>query len=365
MESDLLKKNPLIVFLLAYYHKLKNVSLVDEEGVLPEEQMIDLSFLPAIVAKKWLEKKRRMQLMVDARLGDLTEREVRRKTTMLNAAPESDSARKRRRQSPGQILQSVKGTIAKALAMPTEADFRMPEPPELESNLRLGAEVMNLSPGIYEISLQQLQRLMDSEPMLQILLGTKNAIDVIRHFKLSGREGKKSKKDTSENSDISVGDSDSEMYSATSSSEDEQDIALAKVQSLQEGVFKKVDQLEKSNLSMDRRPVKFVDDLADQLVAGITSVQNDWREQLTSVIAVTKDVAEGLGQILMGINQIEVNTDKLDEMLAEGSSGSEGGHSLSSSSSSEDSGGVSSRPSKGMLGGMRASIMMPRASKVW
>merc|ERR1719265_3081245 len=109
---------------------------------------------------------------------------------------------------------------------------------------------------------------------------------------------------------------------------------------------------------MNRRPVKFVDDLGEHLTSAVTSVQNDWREQLTGVVAVTKDVAEGLGEILMGINQIEANTDKLDEMLADDSSQSEGGRSLSSSTSEEIESDIQTRPSKGPLG----SKLMPRST---
>merc|ERR1719316_770709 len=62
------KRNPMIAFLYAYYHqKWYGIALVkdlDDEVVRPEENSIMLTLLPGIVSKKWLEKKRKMQRII-------------------------------------------------------------------------------------------------------------------------------------------------------------------------------------------------------------------------------------------------------------------------------------------------------------
>merc|ERR1719217_949265 len=62
------KRNPMLAFLYAWYHqKWYGIALVkdiDDEAVRPEENSIQLSLLPGIVAKKWVEKKRKMQQII-------------------------------------------------------------------------------------------------------------------------------------------------------------------------------------------------------------------------------------------------------------------------------------------------------------
>merc|ERR1712134_3305 len=69
---------------------------------------------------------------------------------------------------------------------PESADFEVKEPEQQNSRVRLYGNVRPDEDE--EITLEQLQGLMDSEPMLQILLGTKNAIDVIKYFKTFQRD---------------------------------------------------------------------------------------------------------------------------------------------------------------------------------
>merc|ERR1719456_988811 len=66
------RKNPMLVFLYAYYHQLKGISLIrdENENLTFEEQQIELGLLPGIVARKWIEKKRKMQRIVDEARGD-------------------------------------------------------------------------------------------------------------------------------------------------------------------------------------------------------------------------------------------------------------------------------------------------------
>merc|ERR1719316_750621 len=79
-EDDLTKRNPMLLFLFAYFHQLKGISLLKEnDEALPEEMEIELDLLPGMVRNKYLEKRRRNQILIDRYQGDLTEAEVKRK----------------------------------------------------------------------------------------------------------------------------------------------------------------------------------------------------------------------------------------------------------------------------------------------
>merc|ERR1711966_185658 len=119
------------------------------------------------------------------------------------------------------------------IALPTQDDFNPPEPEDAGDTRFDIFGQHDRADTDPEISLNQLQRLLDQEPMLQILLGTKNALDVIRHFKAK--------------------------------TDDDDDDPLRKVTELQESVFRKVDKLEKAGLSMNRRDVPFVKDIGDEI----------------------------------------------------------------------------------------------------
>merc|ERR1719262_931334 len=113
------------------------------------------------------------------------------------------------------------------MSLPEASDFEVHEPEQQNSRVRLYGSV-RADPD-EEISIMQLQSLMDSEPMLQILLGTKNAIDVIKYFKTFTREDE---------------DVDEKME-PTDPNEPEEKTSLEKVAELQENVFRKVETLEK------------------------------------------------------------------------------------------------------------------------
>merc|ERR1719393_558749 len=69
------KRNPMTAFMYAWYHqKFYGIALVkdlDDEAVQPEEMSIRLALLPGIVAKKWVEKKKKMQRIIEENLGGM------------------------------------------------------------------------------------------------------------------------------------------------------------------------------------------------------------------------------------------------------------------------------------------------------
>jgi hypothetical protein len=307
--EDLEKRNPMVLFLYTYYHSIRKLSLLSDDEALPEEQSINLGDLPGIVVRKWLEKKRRMHLLIDQNLGEVSDAEMKRRmaghVTVENTA---NSTRKRKKKSIWKHMTTCRKAIQRAMSLPSSEDFEIPEPEQVDSKVRLYVSHESLEDEI--VSLQQLQALLDQEATLQILLGTKNALDVIRYFKpglAAGLDPDNAEKNTD---------------------------PLDKVAEMQEGVFRKIDHLEKKSLNMNRNHVPFVDDMAEEISHAITSVQNEWREELTRLIEQMTHLADGFKEMKAGMDGIVRNHNELSSMLRDDDMG--GSESSSSSYSSEE-----------------------------
>jgi hypothetical protein len=325
-EDDLAKRNPMVLFLYTYYHKLRNLSLLNDDEALPEEQSIALRDLPGIVVRKWLEKKRRMQLLVDRTLGDVSEEEAKRMLGRMHD-PVGASDRKRKKKPFGLRMTEFRQSCQRCLSLPMAEEFVIPEPEEQESRVRLYLQMDTEE----EIALPQLQALIDQEPTLQILLGTKNAIDVIRHFKAGIQTGL--------DPDAEVKDTD----------------PLEKVAEMQEGVFKKIEHLEKKGLNLNRSTVPFVDEIADEITHAITSVQNEWREELTRLIEQMTYLADGFKEMKTGMDTIVHNHNELASMLRDDDDSEVEDETTSSSESGESAteNGQQRRSSFGQTSGNR------------
>jgi len=263
------KRNPMLAFLYAWYHqKWYGIALVkdlDDEAVRPEENTIMLTLLPGIVAKKWVEKKRKMQRIIEENLGgmDLDQ-------------PDVDLG----------FSQKVKATARRL-----SASFIPGSSMELSAGFKGGAkradQLYDIDPKAAqeEISRLQLQRLMDEDETMCLLLGTRRAIDVIRKFKF-GDEG-----------------SDA-------------------VTKLQETVYHKLDTLEKAGLDMNSREVPAVRELSDQMNEAFNEVQNQWRQELTSLLEAASVLSEGLIELTQGIERVQLYHSEIRDKLdtSEGSS---------------------------------------------
>jgi hypothetical protein len=193
------------------------------------------------------------------------------------------------------------------MSLPLASDFEIPQPEEVGSTVRLFPE-SSMDDGEEPLSLKNLQSLMDGEPMLQILLGTRNAIDVIRYFK---------------------------TFPATIEEEEREELpktSLEKVTELQENIYKKVETLEKAKLNMQRREVPYVDHMADELSASIASIQNSWRKELTAIMEVLATITDGYTEVKKGVDTVLNNHEELTRMIV-----GESESSSSVTSSSEES----------------------------
>merc|ERR1711937_1001751 len=329
-EADLTKRNPMFLFLFTYYHKLRKLSLLSDDEALPEERSMLLNELPGIVVRKWHEKKKRMQLLVDKELGDLTEEDMQRMIANMEGGPESNAARQNKKKTMLQRLNKFRVAVQRGMSLPESADFEVKEPEQQNSRVRLYGTVRPDEDE--EISLQQLQSLMDSEPMLQILLGTKNAIDVIKYFKTFTREQEEDDEDP-------LGEKPEEKSS------------LEKVAELQENVFRKVETLEKAKLNRDRLSVPFVDAMSQQMQFELSSAQNEWRQQLTGIMEVLTHITDAFTDVKKSIDKVQENHVELTQLLTGETEGSES-ETESEYESSEESEEVQ-RQSKGSIMGLK------------
>jgi hypothetical protein len=295
-EADLTKRNPMFLFLYTYYHKMRKLSLLSDDEALPEERSMLLNELPGIVVRKWHEKKKRMQLLVDKELGDLTEEDMQRMIANMEGGPESNAARQNKKKTMLERLNKFRVAVQRGMSLPESADFEVKEPEQQNSRVRLYGNVRPDEDE--EITLEQLQGLMDSEPMLQILLGTKNAIDVIKYFKTFARD------------EAEEGEMDMSIQEKP-----EEKTSLDKVAELQENVFRKVETLEKAKLNMDNLSVPFVDAMSKEIEFELTNSQNEWRQQLTGIMEVLTHITDAFTDVKKGIDKVQSNHAELAAAL--------------------------------------------------
>jgi hypothetical protein len=223
-------------------------------------------------------------------------------------------------------LKKLRVAVQRGMSLPEAADFEVKEPEQQNSRVRLYGNVR--ADEDEEISLQQLQSLMDGEPMLQILLGTKNAIDVIKYFKTFQRQEEE----------------EDQMEMGPPSDKPEEKTSLEKVAELQENVFRKVETLEKAKLNMERLSVPLVDDMSEQIQYSLSNAQNEWRQQLTGIMEVLTQITDAFTDVKKSIDNVQENHVELTALLTGETEGSETETASESESTEEDE--EISRPSK-------------------
>merc|ERR1712048_1270317 len=127
-----------------------------------------------------------------------------------------------------------------------------------------------------EISRAQLQRLMDEDETLKILLDEEHAKDVIRKFK------------NISNPEASLN----------------QPVDSSAVRQLQSTVFERMDALENPNVDEEAPKVPAIHELCEDMSGAITEVRNSFRIQLTTIIEATAALFEHLADLTQGVDQI-------------------------------------------------------------
>jgi hypothetical protein len=242
-----------------------------------------------------------MQLLVDKTLGDMSEEEWLRRM-QEPAENQTTRERTRKKKSWKEILTKIRKNIQRSMSLPLAEEFEIAEPTRVETRARLYSNAGYAYDE--EITLMQLQSLIDQEPTLQILLGTKSALDVIRYFKPM----------------MKPDEDDEDVAGQVRADDDQAESALEKIGELQENVFRKVEHLEKRGLNMDRKPVPMVDAISNQITAELMQVQNGWREEFTKLIEQMTSIADGMRDTKIGVETVVSNHEELAKLLGDGSS---------------------------------------------
>lgn len=258
VEAD--KKNPMIVFLHTYWNWMKGQSLVkdeSEEHMNPKDLSITLDLLPGLVRRKWVEKKRRMQRVADQNFAgmDLFPEDVDR----------SLSKKRADQMLTDWMLPSTQTDVFDQMTAPVEhkplALYEVPD------------TIMT-----QEISRAQLQRLMDEDSTIPLLLGSKRAVDVIRKFKSIEKE-------------------------------EESGQPVSAVKAMQGTIFGRIDKLERVKLDDDVPEVPEMTQIAEQMSGAILDLRNQFRVQLTGVIECTAVLFEHLVELTQGLDEVRQNSD--------------------------------------------------------
>lgn len=253
-------ENPMVIFVWTYYNAFIGSSLIQEDVVQnlrTEDFSIRLELLPGMVRRKWIERKRRMQKIA----GKICEG--------LELFPGEDYLAEDNRQSltdwqlPSSSLELEK--------------MKKPEPLKPVNIYDIPERALQ-----EEVSMQQLQRLMDEDETLPLLLNTTEAVEVIRRFK-QGR--------------------DAGIFAMPMNPE--------QVKSLQSQVFGRIEHLETFNTDDAAPDVPEVMELAEAMSGAVTDVRNNFRMQLTSIIEATAQLFEHLVDLTQGIDAIRCNHEEV------------------------------------------------------
>jgi len=265
------KENPMVVFLKTYVAWLKGISLIrneHEEHMRSEDLQIDLELLPGLVRRKWIEKKRKMQRVADENFAGLT------------LWPEDE----------GLLFQgnTVVGT-----------EWMLPNS-RMDMNKMLNAQPSRPTP-VYEIpagmekqiiSRAQLQRLMDEDDSLPLLLGEVKAVKVIHRFR------KKAPDEDEEYDEINDKSGNPFMHT-------------------QADVFHRIDELERVPPEVDVPKVPQIIGMTEEMSHALGEVQNQFRVQLTGIIEATATLFEHLVELTQGVDAVRNNHEEVLHMVRE------------------------------------------------
>lgn len=295
------QENPMWVFLDAHIHwQTAGIAVKDRSNEDNSSQersdflSIRLELLPGIVQRKWIEKKRKLQMIANENFANL---EVFPPGEAPAIGGEGDKKKKG-----DWMLPSSKVTLTKMQAPVGE------KPPSFYT-------VPN-STVDQEVSREQLQRLMDEDESLPIMLGSSDAVKVIKDFK---------KRALDEQDRLALDDATKSQFGLRSLG----DVSLVKhemhkkemrfredaVKALQGEVFAKLDKQEKMEPDLVRKPVPKVEEMTNEMSQSLTEVRNQFRHQLTGIIEAIASLFEHLVELTQGVDKVRANHKNVAHML--------------------------------------------------
>jgi hypothetical protein len=243
---------------------------------------IELSLLPGLVRRKWIEKKRKMQRVADQSFAGLC------------LFPEDE----------GLLFQG--GAVS-------ANDWMLPNSRIELAKMTTGS--FNKPFPVYEIpepmltqkiSLHQLQRLMDEDPTLPLLLGHTKAVKVVRKFQRPGAGGMEEEDDYARDDESDDGKQDMRAP-----------VGVNQITNTQAEVFAKIDTLERIPPELEVPKVPAVQHLTEEMSGALTDVQNQFRVQLTGIIEATATLFEHLVELTRAVDSIRANNSDVLDMVRE------------------------------------------------
>lgn len=172
----------------------------------------------------------------------------------------------------------------------------------------------------------QLQRLLNEDKALRVLLGTGNALEVVKRFKYVPSDTEQEAQLAALQA-VALDEDERDSWdseSLSSSNRWETDNNNVAISSLQELIFSRLDKLEKGCLNVDQVEVPPVKFLSNNLSDLLSDVQNSWREGIVSVLEAATSISASLLHFTKGIEDVSLNHNSIMEALCVGdSSGSE------------------------------------------
>jgi len=232
-----------------------------------EDLMIELELLPGLVRRKWIEKKRKMQRVADESFAGLT------------LFPEDEDVLFQKTTTSGSDWMLPNSRLD--FIRMTDAQGSMPVP------------VYDIPPSMMKqkVSRAQLQRLMDEDETLPLLLGETKAVKVIQKFR----------RRTADEED----------------EEDEEEFDEDKIAKTQAEVFARIDDMERIPPEMEVPKVLPIQTMTEDMSQALTEVQNHFRVQLTGIIEATATLFEHLVELTQGIDAVRVNHEEVLQLVKE------------------------------------------------
>mmetsp|Transcript_26529 Transcript_26529/g.60939 ORF Transcript_26529/g.60939 Transcript_26529/m.60939 type:complete len:935 (+) Transcript_26529:72-2876(+) len=286
--GDEVRHNPMAIFLWTYFNELRGKLLVREESdenLSSEEMSIRLELLPGLVRKKWIEKKRKMRQTANENFAGLE----------LFPGEQALLSQSDHVKVTDWMMPSSRHAVEDMMAQ-TAGEKPLPLYDVPDALLK------------QEISKAQLQRLMDEDETLPLLLATNRAIDVIRHFKKPVGAG-------------STGGSDAFARRGSRGSKNSEngpgDESFEEVRGLQGVLYGRIDQLERIAVDAEVPDVPEIKQLTEEMSHAIMDVRATFRIQLAQIIEATATLFEYLVDLTSGLDSVRNNHQAVVELVKE------------------------------------------------
>jgi hypothetical protein len=276
-DTDKPRENPMFVFIKTYIAWLKGISLIrkEHEEIPSKYHSIELELLPGLVRRKWIEKKRKMQRVADKAFAGLT------------LFPEDE----------GVLFQKTTQSGSDWMLPNSEMDFKRMTDATASEPFR----VYDIPPSMLKqkVTHAQLQRLMDEDESLPLLLGETRAVKVIKRFQ------RRSPDDEDE-------EEEEEDFGEDGNRKDWDNITKTQAE-----VFARIDAMERIEPEMEVPKVAPIQAMTEDMSHALTEVQNHFRVQLTGIIEATATLFEHLVELTQGIDAVRANHEEVIQLVKE------------------------------------------------